>query len=118
MSINPAIYLPYLQGQLLALGTKFIRRHVAHIRETFTLTCPPPAAVVNATGLQALKLGGVEDKTMYPTRGQMILVTNECSRMYGFNFSALEAGEREAYVIPRPFGGGTVLGGSHQEGNW
>jgi D-amino-acid oxidase len=116
VSMNPQIYLPYLQSQLLSLGTTFIRRHLYHIREAFTLTSPTPAAVVNATGIMASKLGGVEDTAVYPTRGQTILVRNECSKMY-FR-SAERLGEEPTYVIPRPFGGGTILGGCRQAGNW
>lgn len=116
VSINPQIYLPYLQSQLLSLGTRFIRRHINHIREAFALTSPYPAAVVNATGIMASRLGGVADSTVYPTRGQTILVRNECSKMY-FR-SAQRLGEEPTYIIPRPFGGGTILGGCRQSGNW
>jgi len=116
LSINVQIYLPWLQSQLLALGAKFIRRHIAHIREAFTVTSPPPIAVINAPGVLALRLGGVEDKDVYPTRGQTILVRNECSKMY-FRSSERE-GEEPTYIIPRAFGGGTILGGSRQHHNW
>jgi D-amino-acid oxidase len=116
VSINTQIYLPYLQSQLLSLGTKFIRRHLSHICEAFTLTSLPPSGVINATGILASKLGGVEDDKVFPTRGQTILVRNECSKMY-FR-SAERLGEEPTYVIPRPFGGGTILGGCRQHGNW
>lgn len=118
LSINPLLYLPYLQGQLLALGTRFIRRHLTHISEAFQLTAPVPAVVVNATGISALKLGGVEDANVYPTRGQLLLVTNECSRMYARSMSKSELGKNWTYIIPRAFGGGTVLGGCRQDDNW
>lgn len=118
VSINPLIYLPYLQGQLVALGAKFIRRHISHIQDAFTLTTPSPSIVVNATGLLALTLGGVEDKEMYPTRGQTILVTNECPRMYARSLSKSELGKNWTYIIPRAFGGGTILGGCRQDDNW
>lgn len=118
VSVNPLLYLPYLQGQLLTLGTKFIRRRLAHISEAFQLTASTPAVVVNATGISALKLGGVEDPNVYPTRGQLLLVTNECPRMYARSMSKSELGKDWTYVIPRAFGGGTVLGGCRQDGNW
>jgi D-amino-acid oxidase len=116
VSINTQIYLPYLQSQLLALGATFIREHVSHIREAFTLGNNIPSAVINATGILASRLGGVEDKDVYPTRGQTILVRNKCSKMY-FR-SAERLGEEPTYIIPRPFGGGTILGGCRQHGNW
>ena len=116
VSINTQIYLPYLRSQLLALGTMFIRRHVSHIREAFTLGNILPSAVVNASGLLASHLGGVEDKDVYPTRGQTILVRNQCSKMYFRGAERL--GEEITYIIPRPFGGGTILGGCRQDNNW
>ena len=114
--INTQVYLPYLQSQLLALGATFIRQHLSHIREAFALEHTSPSAVINATGLLALRLGGVEDKDVYPTRGQTILVRNKCSKMY-FR-SAHRLGEEPTYIIPRAFGGGTILGGCRQHGNW
>lgn len=72
--------------------------------------------VVNATGILASKLGGVEDKNVYPTRGQTILVRNSCSKMY-FR-SSKRLGEEPTYIIPRAFGGGTILGGCRQPDNW
>ena len=105
-----------MQSQLLALGATFIRQHVSHIRQAFTLGNTPPSAVINATGVLASRLGGVEDKNVYPTRGQTILVRNKCSKMY-FR-SAERLGEEPTYIIPRAFGGGTILGGCRQHGNW
>jgi D-amino-acid oxidase len=116
LAINPNIYLFYLQSQLLSLGTTFIRRRLSHIREALSLTNDIPSALVNATGLLSLELGGVEDKNVYPTRGQTILVRNTCSKIYAQS-SATNSGEG-AYVIPRPFGGGTILGGSREPNNW
>jgi D-amino-acid oxidase len=115
-AINPNIYLPYLQSQLLKLGTTFIRRRLSHIREALSLTNVIPSALVNATGLLSSELGGVEDKNVYPTRGQTILVRNACSKIYARS-SVTNDGEG-TYVIPRPFGGGTILGGSRQPNNW
>ena len=109
VSINTQIYLPYLQSQLLLMGAIFVRRHLSHVREAFTATTPPPSAVINATGILASKLGGVEDKAVYPTRGQTILVRNQCSKMYFRSSRRLD--EEPTYMIPRPFGGGTILRG-------
>lgn len=116
VAINPTIYLPYLQSQLLLHEATFLRRRLVHVQEAFSLISPPPSAVINATGVLACKLGGVEDKNVYPTRGQTILVRNECSKMY-FR-SGTRLAEECTYVIPRPFGGGTILGGCRQKGNW
>lgn len=64
----------------------------------------------------ASKLGGVEDKTMIPIRGQVVVVRNDAGKM--LNISATDDGDDEScYIMTRAAGGGTVLGGSVQRGN-
>lgn len=73
--------------------------------------------VVNCTGLAASRLGGVEDKTVVPARGQIVVVRNDAGKM--MDVSGTDDGDDEAcYVMTRAAGGGTVLGGSYQKGNW
>ncbi|KAI4170083.1 MAG: hypothetical protein LQ343_005224 [Gyalolechia ehrenbergii] len=73
--------------------------------------------VVNCTGLSALKLGGVEDQNMLPIRGQTVLVRNEANVMC--SSSGTDDGVEEVcYLMQRAVGGGTLLGGSYQRGNW
>jgi D-amino-acid oxidase len=117
VSINPTIYLPYLQSQLLALGTRFVRRHLNHVQDVFSIA-PHVQAIVNCSGILACKLGGVEDKNVFPTRGQTILVRNECSKMYARGRTGREPPGESTYIIPRSFGGGTILGGCRQADNW
>ena len=97
-----------------------IRRAVlSHIREAkgMSHTGKPADIVVNATGLGSLRLGGVEDKTMAPARGQIVLVRNECTPM--LSSSGTEDGPTEVlYIMQRAAGGGTVLGGTYDIGNW
>lgn len=65
----------------------------------------------------ASKLGGVEDKTVVPARGQIVIVRNEAGKM--LDVSGTDDGDGEAcYVMTRAAGGGTILGGSYQLGNW
>ncbi|KAL8692111.1 MAG: hypothetical protein Q9218_002807 [Villophora microphyllina] len=73
--------------------------------------------IVNCTGLSAFKLGGVEDKNMMPIRGQTVLVRNEANVMC--SSSGTDDGDEEVcYLMQRAAGGGTLLGGSYQRGNW
>ena len=73
--------------------------------------------VINCTGLSAAKLGGVEDKSVIPARGQIVIVRNDPGAM--FSISGCDDGQDEvAYIMMRAAGGGTVLGGSYQKGNW
>ncbi|KAL9134467.1 MAG: hypothetical protein Q9175_004349 [Cornicularia normoerica] len=54
---------------------------------------------------------------MVPARGQTVLVRNEAIGIVGG--SGTDDGDDEVcYIIPRAAGGGTILGGCYQEGNW
>lgn len=65
----------------------------------------------------ACKLGGVNDKTVVPARGQIVVVRNDARKI--ISVSGTDDGNEEAcYVMTRAVGGGTVLGGSYQKGNW
>ncbi|OKL55644.1 hypothetical protein UA08_09125 [Talaromyces atroroseus] len=74
--------------------------------------------IVNCTGLMASKLGGVEDKSVYPARGQIVIVRNDAGGKM-LDVSGTDDGDDEAcYVMTRAAGGGTILGGSYQVNNW
>ena len=73
--------------------------------------------LVNCTGLSSLKLGGVEDEALFPTRGQIVVVRNDPGGI--FSLSGTDDGPEEvAYVMTRAAGGGTVLGGCTQKNSW
>ena len=73
--------------------------------------------VINCTGLSSLRLGGVEDSAMYPARGQIVVVRNDPGVMT--STSGTDDGSDEAtYIMHRAAGGGCVLGGCLQKGNW
>lgn len=117
--INTAVYLPWLTSQCLKAGVVFKRGIFGHISEAAHAHQSGQKAelIVNCTGLSAGKLGGVEDKSMVPARGQTVLVRNEAIGIVGG--SGTDDGDDEVcYVIPRAAGGGTILGGCYQEGNW
>lgn len=117
--INTAIYLPWLVGQCRRRGVVLKRAVLSHIREAKDMhhTGRPAHIIVNATGLLTCRLGGVEDKTVVPARGQTVLVRNEATPMTAI--SGTEDGEKEVcYLMMRAAGGGTVLGGTYDVGNW
>jgi D-amino-acid oxidase len=59
----------------------------------------------------------VEDSSLFPIRGQIALVRNDAGG--NFSLSGTADGENEgAYMMSRAAGGGTVLGGCTQKGNW
>jgi D-amino-acid oxidase len=118
--INTAIYLPWLVSQCLKNGVVFKRAIFQHISEAASFTVQPSQKahlVVNCTGLGAAKLGGVEDAAVLPARGQIVVVRNDAGKM--IDLSGTDDGDDEAcYIMTRAAGGGTILGGSYQKGNW
>ncbi|KAL6719275.1 D-amino acid oxidase [Lecanora helva] len=117
--INTSIYLPWLTSRCLQAGVVFKRAILNHVSEASQIHHSRARAdvVVNCTGLSALTLGGVEDTNMTPARGQTVLVRNEADAMYAC--SGCDDGEDEVcYMMQRAAGGGTLLGGCYQKGNW
>lgn len=117
--INTAIYLPWLVSQSLKHGVIFKRGIVKHVTEAAGLHHSGKKAdlVVNCTGLSSLFLGGVEDKNLYPARGQIVLVRNDPGVMA--SSSGTDDGDDEAvYIMHRAAGGGCILGGCLQAGSW
>lgn len=117
--INTALYLPWLASQCLKLGA-VIRRGIAeHITDAAGLHHSGNGAdlIVNCTGLSSIRLGGVQDTTLYPARGQIVVVRNDPGIMV--SASGTDDGPDEAvYIMHRAAGGGCVLGGCLQKDNW
>lgn len=95
---------------------------ITHINEAFDGS----DIVVNCTGINARFLGGVEDKSVYPTRGQTVLVraphithtiTVGSDDADASKETSVEKSEKFTYLIPRS-SGILILGGTFQEGNW
>lgn len=117
--INTAIYLPWLVGQCLKNDVVVKRGIVSHVSEAANFHHSGKRAdiVVNCTGLSAGKLGGVEDQKVYPARGQIVVVRNDPCIMT--SVSGTDDGSDEAtYIMHRAAGGGCILGGCLQVGNW
>jgi D-amino-acid oxidase len=124
MCINTALYLPYLTSQCLANGVIFKRANLTSLAAASSLhhSGIPASLVVNCTGISAHKLGGLGpdgkgDKLVYPARGQIVLVRNEIEDMVELT-APIDGGDEMTYVMVRAAGGGTILGGCYQEGNW
>lgn len=116
--INTAIYLPWLVSQCLKNGVIFKRAVFKHIREAAHLDpLGKMDIVINCTGLGASILGGVEDKTVVPARGQIVVVRNDAGKMMDFSGTDDIYGDA-CYIMTRAAGGGTILGGCYQKGNW
>ncbi|KAF2739035.1 D-amino acid oxidase [Polyplosphaeria fusca] len=117
--INTAIYLPWLVGQCVKNGVVFKRAIITHISDAASHhhSGNPASVTINCTGLLARTLGGVMDDKVYPARGQIVLVRNEPGIMA--TVSGTDDGDDEVtYIMQRAVGGGTILGGCLQQGNW
>ncbi|KAJ5676568.1 uncharacterized protein N7477_002201 [Penicillium maclennaniae] len=116
--INPPLYLSYLVSECRRLGVVFKRQKMSSITEAQEAQHPSGRAtdiVVNATGLGSKTLKGVEDSSLFPVRGQTVLVENDPGYMM-----AVTAGRDDrklGYCMTRAAGGGTILGGSFQKNN-
>ncbi|KAF7794849.1 hypothetical protein EIP86_005991 [Pleurotus ostreatoroseus] len=120
VSLNPELYLPWLQGELVSCGVTFLKKRVYSIGEAAEIA-GPKGVVINATALGARSLIGVQDLDVYPIRGQTILAYAPGVQeflSYPLGLKSVPTGEA-TYMIPRPSPAGHVLiGGTFQEGNW
>ncbi|OCK83677.1 D-amino acid oxidase [Lepidopterella palustris CBS 459.81] len=117
--INTPVYLSWLVGQCAKNGVILKRGIAAHVADAAVLhhTGNPADIVINCTGLSAGKLGGVMDPTVYPGRGQIVVVRNDPGVMS--TISGTDDGEDEAtYIMQRALGGGTILGGCLQSNSY
>ncbi|CAI5757586.1 unnamed protein product [Candida verbasci] len=111
--ISVPTYLNYLVQQNKEVGNKIFKiQPVKNIEKARSLHSSGKKAdyVINATGLNATKIAGVEDKKLtFPVRGQVILVKNNAKvqlNVEGFPGSPNEM----LYMMPRREGG-TIIGG-------
>jgi D-amino-acid oxidase len=99
------MYLSWLVGRCASYGIVVKRGIVKHIADAAKLHHSGKAAhvVINCTGLSSATLGGIEDKDVYPGRGQIVLVRNDPKIMA--TVSGTDDGSDEAtYVMHRPAG--------------
>jgi len=113
--IDTPMYLSYLMARFLANGGIITRRSLQHISEVLEGAVTPfkPDALVVCAGIGARFLGGVEDKDVYPVRGQTVLI-----RAPWVKFGRTIYGRDEiTYIIPRR-SGDVILGGTRDENDW
>lgn len=72
-----------------------------------------PDAVIVCAGLGARFLGGVEDGTVYPSRGQTVILRAPWVR----DGCSLENGDTWTYIIPRR-SGDVIIGGIQGIDDW
>ncbi|GAA5936865.1 FAD-dependent oxidoreductase [Sporobolomyces koalae] len=112
LSVHAPKYCQHLAHQLRSNGVTIERRYVKSIDEAFDCFGRVDI-VVNATGLGAKSIAGVEDDRVQPIRGQTVLIKSDCVRCTMDTSDPTSA----AYVIPRP-GGEVICGGSYGVDDW
>ncbi|KAH7138541.1 hypothetical protein B0J11DRAFT_514692 [Dendryphion nanum] len=116
--INTQIYLGWLQNLVLSKSIHLIRRTYPSLSSILS-DFPSTTALINASALGSLRLADVLDNSLYPTRGQTILIAEPKTpipRMYFRSQKRIHSDT--TYVFPRILGGGVILGGSRQDNNW
>ncbi|KAJ7442514.1 D-amino-acid oxidase [Mycena galericulata] len=123
LTIDSPVYLNYLLSRFLASGGSIVRGTVQHIAQVVEggagifngrKCLSPPAAVIVCVGLGARTLGGVEDKDMYPIRGQTVLLRAPWVR---FGRASSSKSGLWTYIIPRR-SGDVIVGGIKVENDW
>ncbi|KAI8972098.1 FAD dependent oxidoreductase [Pilobolus umbonatus] len=104
--VNTPFYLRWLLSEFKKLGGTLQQHTVSHITDLFHLI-QPLRSVINCTGLGSRFIGGIEDKKMYPTRGQTVMIHAPF-----VNKTLTHIGDHGiSYVIPRT-DGSVILGGT------
>ncbi|RAH42617.1 FAD-dependent oxidoreductase [Aspergillus brunneoviolaceus CBS 621.78] len=113
--LNSPMYLRWLERQAEKLGVQFICRDLVALEEAVFVYREQEyhkdrgiLAVVNASGR------GFDDPQSYPSRGQFIAVANRCDKTVSHHWSDGST----TVIIPRPLGGGTIIGGTKEPNNW
>ncbi|KAL2069527.1 hypothetical protein VTL71DRAFT_14206 [Oculimacula yallundae] len=107
-----------LQNECLKNNIQVHRKTISSLTALNTLY-PTTSAILNCTGLGSFSLGDVSDKTMYPTRGQIMLVETPLVPLTRMYFRSPQRVNKDTtYVFPRNPGGGIVLGGCRFDGEW
>ncbi|QRW10502.1 FAD-dependent oxidoreductase [Ceratobasidium sp. AG-Ba] len=116
VTIDTVVYLPYLLSVFLGKGGAIVRTKVMHVSQVAqgSYTSTKPDAIVVCAGLGARSLGGVEDKDLYPIRGQVVLIRAPWVK---FGCTQSNANKTWTYVIPRR-SGDVILGGTLGVNDW
>lgn len=112
--VNSPVYLGWLKEEAEKLDVVFSRHPLGAIEEALFVVnalpsdIPRPTAIINASGM------GFADNDCFPSRGQFLLLKN----CYDKTVSHHSADGHSTVIIPRPLGGGSVVGGTKEPHNW
>ncbi len=104
--VDSSVHLPWLQGELAALGVAFAWTHV----DDLATVAPGADVIVNCTGLGSAALLG--DTSLVPVRGQIVVV--EQIGLIEWLVDDSHGAGQPTYVVPRE--STVVLGGTAETG--
>ncbi|KAG8216515.1 hypothetical protein J3R82DRAFT_6631 [Butyriboletus roseoflavus] len=97
LALNPPAYVNWLLARFLCDGGSMKRVNLQHISQVLDNTTDP-AAIIACPGIGARVLGGIEDKDVYPIRGQTLLLRAPWIK-YGRTLSGADGSY--VYMMPR-----------------
>ncbi|KAI6158189.1 hypothetical protein BKA82DRAFT_996629 [Pisolithus tinctorius] len=117
-TLYPPVYLNWLLGRFLTNGGTIVRAQLQHISQAMHggISGLPqrPDAIVACVGLGARFLGGIEDKEVYPVRGQSIVLKAPWVK-YSRTLSCADGSY--FYMMPRVTGD-VLVGGIKSANDW
>ncbi|KAH9036564.1 nucleotide-binding domain-containing protein [Lactarius hengduanensis] len=124
LNINPPAYLTYLLARFLSRGGRIVRASIQHVAEVLEggveafaggkSEARPVDALIICVGLGARTLGGVDDKDVYPVRGQTVLL--RAPWIEGGRSLVVES-VAKTYIVPRR-DGTVIVGGTKVANDW
>ncbi|KAG1741529.1 uncharacterized protein EDB91DRAFT_1328892 [Suillus paluster] len=123
VSMNTPVYLNWLLSSFLAKNGIIVRASLQHISQLLERGTSPFTgaqlhrdvdALVVCAGIGARTLGGVEDKDVFPIRGQTVLLRAPWVK---FGRALNEANGTRTYTIPRS-NGDVLCGGTRESNDW
>lgn len=114
--LNSPLYLQFLERRLkMYYDVEFILATLVSIETASQLY--PNHTIINCSGM-GLKYNGGYDSNCFAVRGQTLLVKppKKCTYKHKTITYRLSDG-KYSFVIPRPFDGGIIVGGTRQPGN-
>ncbi|KAM0417099.1 hypothetical protein ACHAPT_012937 [Fusarium lateritium] len=110
--LNVHVYCRWLLTRFIRYGGNLIQKRLANLEEAFDVlgsNSPPLRLVVNCSGRN-----WDLDPRGTVQRGQTVLVKNT----YHKTATRHNKDDTWSFIIPRPLGGGTIVGGTKQLGDW
>lgn len=106
--VNPHVYCQYLLRQFQDHGGKVIRKRLQKLSDALhVIADAKPSIIVNCSGIGKFDFPDQKTKII---RGQTVLVRNEFDK----TLTRQCADGSWSFLIPRPLGAGTIVGGTKQ----